>query len=134
MGLDQYGYMLTGNKEEKLAQYLKNGEIDERIELAYWRKHNALHNWMHKKFMEKVTDETSDFNCVPLELSVEDLDQLYEDVLNCRLECSEGFFFGGTAYMNGYKGSDLQRDDLTFVIDAKRAIEAGNTVFYSAWY
>ena len=134
MGLDQYGYMLTNNSEEKLAQYLKTGEMEERIEIGYWRKHNALHNWMYQKYVEKTGDTESDFNCQSVQLTAEDLDELYAEVVAGSLEPTTGFFFGSIDYMDSYIGSRNQDDDLKFIADAKRGLEEGYEIYYSAWF
>ena len=56
----------------------------------YWRKHNRLHGWMEelweskgKPFNGKLEDNPlGDFNCVEFELTLEDIDQLEEEVVN----------------------------------------------------
>ena len=60
MGLDQNAWKVD-----------KDGE---REELAYWRKHNRLQGWMEERYTEKGGKEQ--FNCVDLELTEEDIDDL----------------------------------------------------------
>jgi hypothetical protein len=83
-----------------------------------------------------------DFNCIPLELDEEDIIRLEQDILDCSLPETHGFFFGGDSYSwtdeneepfpegdYWYKDMDLQ-----FVEDAKKSLEQGKKVFYSCWY
>lgn len=48
------------------------------IEIDYWRKHHDLHGWFENLYLSKGGNET--FNCIPLKLELEDLDQLEYDI------------------------------------------------------
>lgn len=137
MGLDQYAYA----KDE-------NGETEH---LAEWRKHNRLQGYMEKLWEDKgrpfdgEKDEGNpmgDFNCVPVELTLTDLEQLEAVIVEKDMPETGGFFFGsdsysweqddGTPYKDGnyfYKETDLQ-----FISDAYKAMAKGNKVFYSSWW
>ena len=84
-----------------------------------------------------------DFNCVPVELTMKDLDALEDDVNRKVLPETGGFFFGsdsfdwdedddGNKLPEGdyyYKATDLQ-----FIKDARKAIKEGKKVYYSSWW
>ena len=135
MGLDQYAYARDPR--------IERDEEDEDdwggdVHIMDWRKHNRLHGWMEDLWEDKgrpyegnLDDLNSggmgEFNCVPVELTLEDLDDL-EDVVNRKvMPETGGFFFGddsfswenedGKRYEEGdyfYKETDLQ-----FVEDAR---------------
>jgi len=135
MGLDQYAYSVDNNGEEDA--------------ITDWRKHNRLQGWMEELWEHKgkpnLSDEGSpmgDFNCVPVELTLTDLEQLEADVVEMTLPPTCGFFFGGdsfewekddgSAHEEGnyyYKQKDIQ-----FIEDARSAIQQGKKVFYNCWW
>jgi hypothetical protein len=109
----------------------QNGEIDyenqivKTEEVAYWRKHPDLHGWMENLYREKGGMEKS-FNGDPLVLTLSDLDRLEEDILRKNLPKTRGFFFG--------ESGEISLKDLEFVLEARKAIQEGDTVFYdSSW-
>ena len=123
MGLDQYAYVSSAE--------------DSRNEIAYWRKHPNLQGWMEQLWESKgrPLDGMSDpelfndsFNCIPIELTMEDIEKLEKDILYGGLPGTSGFFFGETS--DDY----YKQQDLKFVMDAKQEIIAGNKVFYSSWW
>lgn len=123
MGLDQFAYSIN-----------KSGE---KVELAYWRKHPNLQGWMEELWTSKGrpglegSNEDSpmgDFNCIPVELSLEDLEGLEKDLTEEKLPDTVGFFFGDDSD-TFYKEKDLQ-----FVEAARQAIEDGSQVFYDSWW
>lgn len=120
-------------------------------ELAYWRKHNRLHGWMEelweskgKPYNGKLEDNPlGDFNCVELELSLEDIEDLAVDIENQSLPETAGFFFGGDSYTwnkDGEANEDILEEyyhletDLNFIKEARKALEKGQIVTYSAWF
>lgn len=123
MGLDQYAHAIDNNGE--------------REELAYWRKHPNLQGFMedlwHKKGCPGKPEEPnslgmSDFNCVPVELDHEDLDNLEKAILSKDLPETCGFFFGGDSD-EYYKENDLE-----FIRKAREALDAGLHVQYDSWW
>ena len=97
------------------------------VELAYWRKHPSLHGWM-EKLAERKNLEYSSFNCVELELTWEDIDELEQAVRHGQLPFTEGFFFGKPADNVYYE------EDLKFCVNAKAELFLGLKVFYnSSW-
>jgi hypothetical protein len=123
MGLDQFAYSIDseGNKTE----------------IAYWRKHPNLQGWMENLWENKGRPNTnnesnsmglSEFNCVPVELSYEDLDSLEKDIQNSRMPQTAGFFFGDDSD-NYYKEKDLE-----FIQSARSALDNGSKVYYDSWW
>lgn len=123
MGLDQYAYCVDNNGEKK--------------ELAYWRKHPNLQGWMENLWETKgcpgLTEDNSgnmlgDFNCIPVELTYDDLDSLENAVKNDELPETVGFFFGTD------KGNEYKEQDLEFIQKAREALDSGLTVMYDSWW
>jgi hypothetical protein len=136
MGLDMYAYAKNSNGEEE--------------SLADWRKHNRLHGWMEdlwedkgKPFDGKLEENPmGDFNCVPVELTLEDLDQLEADINEKVLPETGGFFFGNDSFSwedddgKTFEGNNYyhKETDLQFIEDARKAISNGKKVFYNSWW
>src|SRR5210317_168613 len=98
----------------------------ERLELAYWRKHNRLHGWMENLYHEK--GGTEEFNCVEVELDESDIDRLEKAVKNKGLPATQGFFFGS----DSYDWREDESDTLEFIDKAKIVLEGGGKVFYDS--
>ncbi len=118
MGLDQFAYAIDNNGEKE--------------ELAYWRKHPNLQGWMEDLWASKgrpnAHEDSDDFNCVPVELTHEDLDALESAITNNELPSTTGFFFGSDSD-DHYKEKDLE-----FVQKAREALDSGITVVYDSWW
>ena len=135
MGLDMHTYRMkfTPTKEVDFTDELygkdQNGEIDyenqivKTEEIAYWRKHPDLHGWMQELYEEKGGEDKS-FNGDPVVLTLADLDRLEDDILGGNLPKTTGFFFG--------ESGGMSLKDLEFVLDARKAIQEGDTLFYDA--
>ena len=140
MGLDMYAYAVV-----------QGGQNDgEEESLAEWRKHNRLHGWMEELWEDKGRpfngelddNPMGDFNCVPVELTLEDLEQLEEDITEKVLPETQGFFFGGDSFewedddWNKFPEGDYyyKQTDLQFVKDARKAINEGKKVYYNSWW
>jgi hypothetical protein len=138
MGLDQYAYA-------------KTSEDSEQEELFYWRKHNRLHGWMEQLWEDKgrpnykkdeVQSPMGDFNCVPVELTESDIEQLEAHVENKALPQTGGFFFGNDSFEwtdddgNPPAKGDYyyKEDDLKFIALARKALQEGKKVFYDSWW
>lgn len=131
MGLDMYAYRVA--KENAIGDFeIAKGEDGYRIiednDFAYWRKFNALHGWMEQLYRAKGGTKES-FNCVPVRLTEQDLNQLIEDVGSNKLKPTQGFFFGA---------QEIYPEDLesiyTFVGRALSAIKQGDAVYYDSWW
>lgn len=122
MGLDQYAYRREADEDE-----------DGNITIAEWRKHNRLHGWMEALYRDNGGDETGNsFNCVELELTESDIEQLEAHITDKALPETEGFFFGGDSYEEYeeyHKNTDLE-----FIKEAYEAFESGQKVYYNSWW
>ena len=106
MGLDQYAYSKPSEDSE------------EQTELAYWRKHNRLQGWMEQLWEDKGRPNfdpkyhgggIGDFNCIPVELNLSDIEQLEAHIENKSLPETAGFFFGNDSYDWGdHLGNSVQ--------------------------
>ena len=134
MGLDMFAYrtkvQLSKQVDFQEEVYPKNedGSQQEGIcdEIMYWRKHPNLHGWMEKLYYEKGGDSDC-FNCVPVEITLEDLDLLEKDITQDQLPFTEGFFFGSS-------DEGPNEKDIAFIRAAREAIAEGDRVFYDSWW
>ena len=139
MGLDQYAVARKGEPRTVKSEYTytdqdgveKEGfeeylEWDDTIQLAEWRKHPNLQGWMEELWYEKGGE--GEFNCVDLELTLEDLDALEATLDEEALPETAGFFFGGNA------DDHYAETDREFIREARAAIKQGYKVFYSSWW
>ena len=139
MGLDQYATARKGEprkvpqtwtttdadgNEEEVVEYYN--EWDDTIQLAEWRKHPNLQGWMQELYYEKGGE--GEFNCVDLELTLEDLDALEATLDEEELPETVGFFFGSNA------DDHYAEADREFIVQARAAIKQGYTVVYSSWW
>ena len=121
MGLDQYAYVSENGKHD-----------DDSKEIAYWRKHNRLHGWMENLYVNK--GGAKEFNCVALELTLEDVEQLESVIEDKELPETGGFFFGNDSYSD-YDGEyGYKNDDIKFIDIAREELNKGNKVFYNCWW
>lgn len=123
MGLDQFAFAIDNNGEKE--------------ELAYWRKHPNLQGWMENLWEAKgrpglpedsESSPLGDFNCIPVELNLDDLDDLEDAVRGSGLPPTGGFFFGDNSD-DYYKENDLE-----FIRKAREALDSGLTVTYDSWW
>ena len=139
MGLDQYATARKGEprkvpqtwtttdadgNEEEVVEYYN--EWDDTIELATWRKHPNLQGWMEELWYEKGGE--GEFNCVDLELTLNDLNALEATLDEEELPETVGFFFGSNA------DDHYAEADREFIVQARAAIKQGYTVVYSSWW
>jgi len=141
MGLDMYAYMAT--QSGQWDKYWGGNPDDgptRPAEIAYWRKHPNLHGWMEQLWREKqyktqptdasepVDPDSDVFNCVELELTWDDIDQLEHDLTQKLLPSTTGFFFGNDS------DEYYLEQDLKFVRDARANLFLGLRIFYnSSW-
>ena len=123
MGLDQYATARRGEAKKDDEGYTY---YEDSMELAYWRKHPNLQGWMQDLYHEKGGEE--EFNCVDLELTLEDLDALEESLDHEELPETVGFFFGADS------SDHYAETDREFIREARAAIKQGYTVVYNSWW
>ena len=123
MGLDQYATARRGEAKTDDEGYTY---YEDSMELAYWRKHPNLQGWMEDLYHEKGGEQ--EFNCVDLELTLDDLDALEESLDEEELPETAGFFFG-TDSSDYYAEADRE-----FIREARAAIKQGYTIIYSSWW
>ena len=107
--------------------------IREDTPLIKWRKHNRLQGFMEELWREKTGSKT-EFNLEDLELELEDIEKLEKAIYNKTLPVTKGFFFGEDSYKDGEYEEYYLEDDMTFIQQAKEALEAGKRVIYSSWW
>jgi hypothetical protein len=122
MGLDMFAY----RTKNKLINQVDFETSDADVEIAYWRKHPDLHGWMEELYYEQGGTEDT-FNCVPVQLELEDLQLLKADIEAGALPKTTGFFFG-------LSEPDRKHKDLEFVEAAMKAIAEGDQVYYTSWW
>ena len=123
MGLDQYANARKGEPTTDDEGYTY---YEDSMELAYWRKHPNLQGFMQDLYYEKGGE--GEFNCVDVELTLEDLDALEQTLDDEALPETAGFFFG-TDSSDYYAEADRE-----FIVAARAAIKQGYTVVYSSWW
>lgn len=121
MGLDMYAKVTLDPVTTPVDFKVENS-----AEIHYWRKHPDLHGWMQELYYAKGGIAES-FNCVAVALTLEDLDELEKAVCGFELPETSGFFFGKS------DGTEVN-DDLAFIVNARKAITEGYTVFYTSWW
>ena len=123
MGLDQYATARRGESKTDDEGYTY---YEDSMELAYWRKHPNLQGWMENLW--RVKGNEGEFNCVDLELTLNDLDNLEKSLDNEALPETVGFFFGADA------DDHYAEADREFIVQARAAIKQGYKVIYSSWW
>lgn len=125
MGLDMYAFSA---KPDSIANPVEIDldQLDDVMQIYAWRKHPNLHGWMGDLYAAKGGTKEC-FNCVPVQLTCEDLDALEADIRAGNLPSTDGFFFGSS------DGTELQ-GDLDFIARARAAIADGRAVIYDSWW
>jgi len=128
MGLDQYAYATYKKIRVKtvLGVVVDKTKENRKVDFAVWRKHPALQEWMEQLYHKKGGKEQV-FNCVPVQLTLQDINALENAVRGNHLPHTTGFFFG----------EDQPEDellDLEFIKQARDYIEKGWKVFYTSWW
>lgn len=126
MGLDQFWYK-TKIKPTSEVDFEINEATDDSEEIYYHRKTPALQDYMTDLYLEKG-GENEAFNCRNLRITLEDLEQLEHEVINKNLNEDAGGFFWGKHLEEDYK--EIQEA----INAAKKALNEGYFVYYTAWY
>jgi hypothetical protein len=126
MGLDMYA-QVRSTKPQTAVDFKSEEGVEDR-ELHYWRKHPNLHGWMENLYYLKGGKAES-FNCVSVELDLDDLALLEKHVKEGVLPSTAGFFFG-----NSQNDEEESNEDLEFIKEAREAIAGGEYVYYTSWW
>lgn len=136
MGLDQFAWKVKKGfitkpvdfSTEKYNEVTEEHEVlCEKEELHYWRKHPNLQGWMENLYYEKG-GESDCFNCVNVQLTWEDLEELEKDIKEGNLPSTMGFFFGNDS------DDHYKEETLEFVEKSFNTIKNGYDVYYSSWW
>lgn len=124
MGLDAWGLTI---KAELIGDRMVDVDVPEAEtrEIAYWRKHHSLHEWMESLYRSKG-GTAKEFNCTAVRLAVTDLDQLERFI-------ADAWGKHGDDPHDGYNPIH-KRADVEFLAAARRAIVDGMAVLYHAWW
>ncbi|MEL0098748.1 MAG: phosphoglycerate kinase [Opitutae bacterium] len=139
MGLDQYAFARKGEPIETTEDFTyrdldgnthteKQTSIsyEESKQIAYWRKHPNLQGWMENLWRSNGGE--GEFNCVDVELTLEDLDALEQTLYGKALPETQGFFFG--------ENSDdfYAEQDREFIREARERLANGYKIIYTSWW
>jgi hypothetical protein len=126
------GFVVTCAKTNKSFQVtfedLKAGKLPKGLDML---PKDALELVKRVEEATKVraADSDSNFNCVPLRLTVEDLAKLALDIAADALPATTGFFFGESE-----RSAAERADDLSFVVSAVEHLKNGSELYYnSSW-
>lgn len=126
MGLDMFAYKVKKGMINESTDFQLPENEETHQELHYWRKHPNLHGWMEQLYYDKGGKDGT-FNCVNVQLTEEDINNLEKDVQDGLLPETQGFFFG-QSYPEDKEG------DLEFIKQAREAINEGYDVYYTSWW
>ena len=126
MGLDQWA---IAHKNVNILGHLTQVSR----EIACWRKHNRLQGWAESVYNRQGGKK--EFNCVPVDLTLDDVIALESAVKCGSLPETKGFFFGNDSYsdMNHYFEFIYEKDK-QFCLEAKQLIRDGWQIFYNSWW
>lgn len=123
MGLDQYAYRTKNVKKLTDVGYPESDGLDE---FDYWRKFYGLQDWMENLYHEK--GGKGDFNCVPMRLTLQDLDRLERDM-------QEDEFYEDRFYEKLEDEKKREVEHLKdFIQTARASIAEGYEVYYDSWW
>ena len=139
MGLDQYAFARKGEPQEITEEFTYTGadgvlyteprtsvSYKEEHEISYWRKHPNLQGWMEELWRSKGNE--GEFNCVDVELTLEDLDALEQTLDGKALPETQGFFFGDNSD-DYYSWQDRE-----FIREARERLANGYKIVYTSWW
>lgn len=141
MGLDMYLFARKKTKENVLPP--TETELNEFIEVGYWRKANQIHRWFSELAEEKKGHQLE--NCEYIIIDRDDLVRLEErcklvlenvkniEVVDAILPTLAGFFYGGIDYDEWYY--DEVKDTLEQIAEILHTFDFENEeLLYWAWW
>ena len=112
------------------------GEVQEvTIEVAYWRKANAIHRWFVKNVQDGIDEcQTAYVPREKLEELLIIVNQVFEDhsLAHELLPASEGFFFGGQEYDEWYFDNLSYTKDVIEKVLTNDKFDRTYTIYYSS--
>lgn len=128
MGLDMYMHAVkhgTINHDDGTTKI-----HCDRKEIGYWRKVRHVHNFFEEIYRNRGGTEDY-FNCIPLELTAEDLDSLEDAINTGRINdySAQGFFFGDWDF-----DDDDAKHTLEVIEVAREYMSQGYTIEYDSWW
>ncbi len=124
MGLDMY---LMAAPADSYNTEVDFDPIGQKWEVAYWRKHNALHGWMEALYRSKG-GLAQEMCAEGVNITAADLDDLEKTLRARTLPVTTGFFFGSDS------SKDDPAPDLVIVEKARYMLSQGMKVYYvSSW-
>lgn len=123
MGLDMYVYKTS---KENLKDATNIIDEDKLKEVFYWRKHPNLHGWFENLYRSKGGDHKA-FNCVYVEITRDDINNLEKVIHQKALPHTTGYFFGESE-------PEYIEEDLDFISKAREALQKGEILVYYSWW
>ena len=128
MGLDQYAMSISMEILREDAMTDINCINSEQFDTFHtWRKHPDLQGWMEELYHKKGGYQGTFNSGANVRLTLVDLDNLKEAVMQDKLPKTAGFFFGDS------RPEELM-DDLDFIKQARELILSGKAVIYDSWW
>lgn len=134
MGLDQYAYRVKMQNVKDDLDFERGryndttgmDDLNNDLDFDYWRKFYPLDNWMRGIYLAK--GGTDNFNCNPVRLEEEDLDNLYAAAQSLD-------FYADNYYNDSRREKEEEYSHLMkFIAKAKKAIDEGDAVYYDNWW
>lgn len=133
MGLDMNLYKEKIVQKENIVDEEGNEgrrEVCETYDIAYWRKHNRLHGDMARIWLaDNPEKNANDFNCIPLELSKQDIDNIIAALVHETMPPTQGFFFGFDSY-----DPEQYKKDIALFQKCLGLQEQGWKIIYNSWW
>lgn len=133
MGLDMYLYKIPKvDRVDDSTNKIDYDLVSDKSEIAYWRKFNALHNWLGDN-AQGGEDECNPHIVNPelIQKLIDLLKSLSPENCNDLFPTSSGFFFGSTEY------NELYWNDVTETIDVLEKLsfdpDTEDLVYLSSW-
>ena len=127
MGLDSYAYRVL--PEMATGDFVIKRDVKEPEEFQYWRRNNVIHDFMTALYRKKGGTEKI-FNCIPLHVTLEDLNDLEQHIKKNKTLGAYDFPFDFED-----KEDFLYQNDINFIKTAQYIItEEGNCVYYDSWW
>jgi len=125
MGLDMFLWRVKA--EDAIGDFEiakgSDGRFNIQAEMAYWRKHYDLHQWMENLYRAKGGTAES-FNLIQLRLTMADLNILELDIKADTMPSSSPFPYD----------EETKQADLAVIASARETINDGYAVYYDSWW